>query len=97
MVKATLTEANIAQTFEAAKVPHDVDYVSIDVDSIDFWLLKGLIAPDSPTDLASSNASTISCTVRINLSQTGRSQKPGLVQIFNTPPLHTEALPQLSI
>ena len=48
MVKATLTEANIVQTFEAAKIPHDVDYVSIDVDSIDFWLLKGLLASDSP-------------------------------------------------
>jgi hypothetical protein len=47
-VKATLTEANIVQTFEAAKVPHDVDFVSIDVDSIDFWLLKGLLASDSP-------------------------------------------------
>jgi hypothetical protein len=48
VVKATLTETNIVQTFEFAKVPHDVDYVSIDVDSKDFWLLKGLIASDSP-------------------------------------------------
>ncbi len=47
-MKATLTEANIVQTFEAAKVPHDVDFVSMDVDSIDFWLLKGLLASDSP-------------------------------------------------
>jgi hypothetical protein len=46
--RVTLTEANIVQTFEAAKVPYDVDFVSIDVDSIDFWLLKGLLAPDSP-------------------------------------------------
>lgn len=41
--KATLTEENIAAEFEKAKIPTDVDYVSIDVDSVDIWLLNGLL------------------------------------------------------
>jgi len=42
VVKATLTEDNIGQTFEAHGVPKDIDYISLDVDSVDYWLLRGL-------------------------------------------------------
>ena len=41
--QVVLTERNIAAAFAAAGVPIDVDYVSIDVDSIDVWLLRGLL------------------------------------------------------
>jgi len=43
VVKALLTESNIGQTFEAQSVPKDVDYISVDVDSVDYWLLSGLL------------------------------------------------------
>ena len=42
--KAVLTEDNIVGHFKAAGVPNDVDYVSIDVDSVDVWLLHGLLS-----------------------------------------------------
>jgi len=42
VVKVFLTEDNIGQTFEAQGIPKDVDYVSLDVDSVDYWLLRGL-------------------------------------------------------
>ena len=41
--KAVLTEDNIVSHFKAAGVPNDVDYVSIDVDSVDVWLMHGLL------------------------------------------------------
>ena len=41
--RVVLTQHNIASAFAAAAVPIDVDYVSIDVDSIDVWLLLGLL------------------------------------------------------
>ena len=41
--KVTLTEENIAASFRAAGVPTQVDYVSIDVDSIDVWLMRALL------------------------------------------------------
>ena len=41
--RVVLTESNIAAAFASAAVPVDVDYVSIDVDSIDVWLLRGLL------------------------------------------------------
>jgi len=41
--KATLTDENIVAEFENAQIPFDVDYVSIDVDSVDIWLLNGLL------------------------------------------------------
>jgi len=44
----TLTEDNIVSSFRAAGVPTDVDYVSIDVDSIDVWLLKALLTEYLP-------------------------------------------------
>ena len=40
---AVLTTGNIGSHFRAAGVPLTVDYVSIDVDSIDVWLLLGLL------------------------------------------------------
>ena len=38
-----LTEGNIVQAFHNASIPREVDYVSIDVDSIDVWLLRALL------------------------------------------------------
>jgi len=42
VVKALLTEDNIGQNFEAQGIPKDIDYISLDVDSVDYWLLRGL-------------------------------------------------------
>lgn len=44
--KAVLSEENIVEHFVAAGTPRDVDYVSIDVDSIDVWLLRALLLGD---------------------------------------------------
>ena len=41
-----LSEENIVEHFVAAGTPRDVDYVSIDVDSIDVWLLRALLLGD---------------------------------------------------
>ena len=41
--RALLTRDSIVNAFDEAGVPTDVDYVSIDVDSIDAWLLLGLL------------------------------------------------------
>jgi len=43
IVKAQLTEANIVSEFRRAKIPMDVDLVSVDVDSIDIWLFRALL------------------------------------------------------
>ena len=43
LVKATLTRRTIGDSFKAAGIPLEVDYVSIDVDSIDIWLLLGML------------------------------------------------------
>jgi len=43
LIKAVLTEDTICAEFEKAKIPLDADYVSIDVDSVDIWLLNGLL------------------------------------------------------
>lgn len=43
VVKAILTPDNIVELFLNAKVPFDLDYLSIDVDSIDLWLLLAII------------------------------------------------------
>ena len=41
--KVILTEDNLVDSFRAAGVPAEVDYVSIDVDSIDIWLLRAML------------------------------------------------------
>jgi hypothetical protein len=46
--KVTLTEENIVEAFRDAGVPTEVDYVSIDVDSIDLWLLRALLQSQRP-------------------------------------------------
>ena len=43
-----LSEDNIVSAFRDAGVPIDVDYVSIDVDSIDVWLLRALLKEYRP-------------------------------------------------
>lgn len=43
LFKAVLTEETIYDAFQNANIPLDVDYVSIDVDSVDVWLLLGLL------------------------------------------------------
>lgn len=42
--KRVLTPDNIGDAFRAAEVPLEADYVSIDVDSVDVWLLHGLLS-----------------------------------------------------
>ena len=41
--QVVLTESNIVAAFRNASIPLEVDYVSIDVDSIDVWLLRALL------------------------------------------------------
>mmetsp|Transcript_4549 Transcript_4549/g.8768 ORF Transcript_4549/g.8768 Transcript_4549/m.8768 type:complete len:354 (-) Transcript_4549:2717-3778(-) len=41
--KAVLTEENIGDEFAKAGVARDADYISIDVDSVDLWLLRGML------------------------------------------------------
>mmetsp|Transcript_5792 Transcript_5792/g.35963 ORF Transcript_5792/g.35963 Transcript_5792/m.35963 type:complete len:890 (+) Transcript_5792:259-2928(+) len=48
VTQAILTPETIIQQFLASSVPVDVDYVSIDVDSVDLWLLHALIGEKSP-------------------------------------------------
>ena len=43
IVKAVLTEQNIAGHFRLAGVTVDPDFVSVDVDSVDLWLFHGLL------------------------------------------------------
>eukprot|EP00965_Chrysotila_dentata_P224026 6193934-Pleurochrysis_carterae.AAC.3 len=43
LIKAVLSEDNIVHEFRKAGIPTDVDYLSIDVDSIDLWLLLALL------------------------------------------------------
>ena len=43
LYKRVLTRQTIADSFREANIPIDVDYVSIDVDSVDVWLLMGLL------------------------------------------------------
>lgn len=43
LYKRTLTGVNIASVFKDVGIPKDVDYVSIDIDSVDVWVLKGLL------------------------------------------------------
>lgn len=44
ITKRLLSETNIVSSFEQAGVPKDADYVSIDIDSIDAWLMNALLA-----------------------------------------------------
>lgn len=48
VVKTTLTEDNIVDEFMKHGVLHEMDYLSIDVDSVDFWLLKSILHSSSP-------------------------------------------------
>mmetsp|Transcript_5097 Transcript_5097/g.6375 ORF Transcript_5097/g.6375 Transcript_5097/m.6375 type:complete len:291 (-) Transcript_5097:418-1290(-) len=41
--KRTLTDENIASVFQDVGIPKDADYVSIDIDSVDVWVLRGLL------------------------------------------------------
>ena len=41
--RVVLSEENIAREFRAAGVPTEADYVSVDVDSTDIWLLRALL------------------------------------------------------
>lgn len=43
LYRELLTPDSIVHTFQKYNIPEDVDYVSIDVDSIEVWLLKGLL------------------------------------------------------
>ena len=48
VVRSTLTEDNIVEEFVKHGVLREMDYLSIDVDSVDFWLLKSILDPSSP-------------------------------------------------
>ena len=41
--KAVLTQDNIVQEFEKAGISKDADFISIDVDSVDIWLLHAML------------------------------------------------------
>ena len=43
IVRAVLTEDNIAGHFQRAGIPIEADFFAIDVDSVDIWLLNGLL------------------------------------------------------
>lgn len=43
LYKHFLTSNNICEIFQKYNVPKEVDYISIDVDSIDLWLFKALL------------------------------------------------------
>jgi hypothetical protein len=47
LVRAFLTPETITAELKDAGVPPEPDYVSIDIDSQDLWLLRALLAPDS--------------------------------------------------
>ena len=44
LIKRVLTAENIGSALKDAGIPLDVDYVSIDVDSIDVWLFHGMLS-----------------------------------------------------
>eukprot|EP00890_Picochlorum_soloecismus_P001318 jgi/Picsp_1/2187/NSC_05651-R1_hypothetical protein SNE_A16770 [Simkania negevensis Z] len=48
VVKSTLTEENIVDEFVKHGVLREMDYLSIDVDSADLWLLRSIMDPSSP-------------------------------------------------
>lgn len=41
-VKKTLTADNVAETFKFLQIPHDIDIISIDIDSNDYYILQAL-------------------------------------------------------
>lgn len=43
MVRANITSQNIGSLFATNKVPRDVDYVSVDIDTADIWVTKGML------------------------------------------------------
>lgn len=43
LYKETLTPENIGEIFKKYNIPQNPDYVSIDVDSIDLWLFRGMV------------------------------------------------------
>jgi hypothetical protein len=44
LYRERITAENIVEIFKKYNVPKDVDYVSIDIDSIDLWVFKSLIS-----------------------------------------------------
>ncbi|MHA1469823.1 MAG: hypothetical protein ACTSSP_04600 [Candidatus Asgardarchaeia archaeon] len=48
LYKHFLTEENICDIFKSYEVPKEFEYLSIDVDSIDLWLFRGVLSKYSP-------------------------------------------------
>lgn len=48
LYKEYLTSDNIVDTFKKYNIPLDVDYISIDVDSIDLWLFDAILKEYKP-------------------------------------------------
>lgn len=46
--RAVLTADNICETFRGAGVPKEFDFVSVDIDGNDYWLLESLLKEFSP-------------------------------------------------
>jgi hypothetical protein len=44
LFKEIITSENVVEIFEKYEVPKDVDYVSIDIDSIDLWVFRSIIS-----------------------------------------------------
>jgi hypothetical protein len=48
LFQEVVTGENVVQVFKSHNVPFSVDYVSIDIDSVDFWVLRGILSDQSP-------------------------------------------------
>lgn len=74
IIKAVLTADTIVEHFLQAGVPYDVDYVSIDVDSVDLWLLKAIIdrknSPYKPRLISIEHNSNFAADMMISMEPT---------------------------
>ena len=50
--KEFITPQNICEIFRKHQIPNDVDYVSIDVDSVDLWIMRALLSEFRPKVLS---------------------------------------------
>lgn len=41
--RAWISSATITSLFEKYQVPHNLDFLSVDIDSVDFWVLRAII------------------------------------------------------
>jgi hypothetical protein len=48
LYKETITGESVGRIFAAPDVPVSLDYMSLDIDSVDFWMFRGLLGVDLP-------------------------------------------------